>query len=166
MTDHLSTFTYHPYTGKDFKNKTLYVDVDPQPEWDYSNKGKRHGRVSWNEKIEKEIHFGKSPFKINDRLYEPEEWAHDGPSIEDVLAAKNDIMGDSHHYVLIRKSEASEFDLMTMKWQPASTMPVELAENFKIITGIKVKQWWAQIKDFEESIPQEIWQWALETKES
>ena len=55
---------------------TLCVPIDPEPEWDYSNAGKRHGRVDWNQTIEREVHFGECKFSQSDQiiLTEVEEW--------------------------------------------------------------------------------------------
>lgn len=103
------------------------------------------------------------PFKINDRLYEAEEWAwYIGPNNSKHPYKKSE---DSLTCKLIRCSD----------WQPASTMPIELAENFKIITGQKVESFfdyppspigWNDAASGPYNVgAKKIWQWALETKE-
>ena len=59
--------TIHDYES-DKKLYLFWAKVEPQPEWNYSNAGKMHGRHSWNETIEKEIHFGKCPISEKDRI--------------------------------------------------------------------------------------------------
>ena len=55
----------HDYSNPPDLYEVLVV-IEPQPVWDESNKGKVHGRHSWNETIEKEIHWGKAPLKLGD----------------------------------------------------------------------------------------------------
>jgi hypothetical protein len=67
--------TVHDYSNPPELYEVL-VAIEPQPVWDESNKGKVrgwenvyckiYGRHSWNETIEKEIHWGKAPLKPGD----------------------------------------------------------------------------------------------------
>ena len=113
--------------------KILSVEVDPQPEWDYSNKGKRHGRADWNQTIEKEIHFGKSPLTQGDIALLCEEWikdTHKGAMTfkEYSNECKNLDFNDLRNYL-------KSVNLI----KPSETMPTHLGQKVKVLGGVWVE---------------------------
>ena len=109
----------HDYSTPPELYETLVV-MEPQPVWDESNKGKVHGRHSWNETIEKEIHWGKAPLKPGDVI-------PDGYTVLAVLGVERFITEDG----MWRRMLSGEDDDGTVwHWKYLTT------ERFKSIVSI------------------------------
>jgi hypothetical protein len=123
MMKKLTDYNYNSKTG------ILQVPVDPQPKWDYSNAGQRHGRANWNQTIEKEIHFGKAPLSPKETVLLCEPWVDVGAEGGVGVLAQPVLASCPVAYDGKREMAAKEFfkDL-----QPPETMPERLGKKLEV----------------------------------
>ena len=96
-----------------------------------------------------------SPFKVGDKIYFAEEWCIPPNWLE-----LKDVG-------LIKRSQVRRRDDKNINWQPASTMPIELAEHFKTVTNVGVEYCYVEGGEFADCIeiePDKKWQWKVEVE--
>ena len=139
------------YTETDFHERSVfYFDVEPQPKqirtdydsdaWTWVDGNNQNFIAHTNEYLMKNLKAYLmifSPFNVGDKLYFAKSWYWRGMIITD----------DSQ--------------------QPASTMPIELAEHFKTVTNVGVEYCYVEGGEFADCIeiePDKKWQWKVEVE--